>query len=407
MRILFLHPDLGIGGAERLVIDAAVALKNRGHSVSFLTNHHDPTHCFEETRNGTVQVKVVGDWLPRSIFGKFYAFCAYFRMVYAAFYITLFQSKQEKIDLIFCDLISIGIPILKFARHKPTILFYCHFPDQLLTKAGGFLKQFYRFPLNYLEEKTTGAADGVLVNSKFTGRVFTETFKTLNVSPDVLYPSLVTKSFDKPVMSELSLDSVPRNAQILLSINRYERKKNLPLALKAFKLIESQVSKQEWDRVHLVLAGGYDPLNSENIEHHEELQVIAENLGIKDKVTLLRSPSDEVKVQLLQRCKLLFYTPTNEHFGIVPLEAMYLSRPVIAVNTGGPTETVVHEQTGFLCESEPADFANAAVRLIKDQELGQRMGAMGRKRVEQRFSFEAFTEKLENIVQSLVEKKNK
>lgn len=308
MRILFLHPDLGIGGAERLVIDAAVALKNRGHAVSFLTNHHDPSHCFEETRNGTLQVKVVGDWLPRSIFGKFYAFCAYFRMVYAAFYITLFQSKQEKIDMIFCDLISIGIPILHLARNKPKILFYCHFPDRLLTKAGGFLKQFYRFPLNYLEEKTTGAADGVLVNSKFTGRVFSETFKSLNVSPDVLYPSLVTKSFDKPVSGELNLPEIPKNAQLLLSINRYERKKNLPLALKAFKLLETQVSKIEWDRVHLVLAGGYDSLNQENIEHHEELQVIIENLDIKDKVTLLRSPSDEVKIQLLKRCKFLFYT---------------------------------------------------------------------------------------------------
>ena len=43
LRIAFLHPDLGIGGAERLVVDAAVALKQKGHDitmyqfVSFLT----------------------------------------------------------------------------------------------------------------------------------------------------------------------------------------------------------------------------------------------------------------------------------------------------------------------------------------------------------------------------------
>lgn len=406
MRLLFLHPDLGIGGAERLVVDAALALQNRGHSVSFLTNHHDPTHCFEETRNGTLRVRVVGDWLPRNIFGRFYAFCAYFRMVYAAFYVALFQSKEEKIDVIFCDSISLGIPILKFSQFSPKILFYCHFPDQLLTKPGGFLKTAYRMPLNYLEEKTTGAADGVLVNSKFTSRIFSETFKTLNITPDVLYPSLVTKSFDKGP-KDGNLSEIPENAIVLLSINRYERKKNLPLALKAFKLLERIVTKQEWDRLHLVLAGGYDSRNLENLEHHDELTVIAENLALKDKVTLLRSPSDEVKVKLLNRCRLLFYTPTNEHFGIVPLEAMYLSRPVIAVNSGGPTETIVHEQTGFLCESEPEDFANAAVRIIKDAKLGEKMGEMGRKRVEQRFSFEAFTEKLDKIVLSLVDKKTK
>ena len=41
----------------------------------------------------------------------------------------------------------------------------------------------------------------------------------------------------------------------------------------------------------------------------------------------------------------------REHFGIVPLEAMGLGTPVIAVNNGGPTETIVHDKTGFLCNS--------------------------------------------------------
>lgn len=80
-RITFLHPDLGIGGAERLVVDAALALKKNGHDVNFVTTHHDPDHCFSETRDGTIPVTVVGTWLPRHILGRFYAFCAYLRMV--------------------------------------------------------------------------------------------------------------------------------------------------------------------------------------------------------------------------------------------------------------------------------------------------------------------------------------
>ncbi|KAL4262177.1 Alpha-1,3/1,6-mannosyltransferase ALG2, partial [Pleurotus pulmonarius] len=47
LRIAFLHPDLGIGGAERLVVDAALGLQNLGHRVDVYTSHHDPTHCFE------------------------------------------------------------------------------------------------------------------------------------------------------------------------------------------------------------------------------------------------------------------------------------------------------------------------------------------------------------------------
>lgn len=50
--IVFFHPDLGIGGAERLVVDAAVGLQQRGHHVVIFTNHCDRSHCFDECRDG-------------------------------------------------------------------------------------------------------------------------------------------------------------------------------------------------------------------------------------------------------------------------------------------------------------------------------------------------------------------
>lgn len=81
MKITFLHPDLGIGGAERLVVDAAVALKKRGHDVNFVTSYYDPDRCFSEIKDGEIAVHVVGDWIPRHILGRFFALCAYIRMV--------------------------------------------------------------------------------------------------------------------------------------------------------------------------------------------------------------------------------------------------------------------------------------------------------------------------------------
>ena len=51
--IVFFHPDLGIGGAERLVIDAAVGLQRLDHKVTIFTSHRDPNHCFDEARDGT------------------------------------------------------------------------------------------------------------------------------------------------------------------------------------------------------------------------------------------------------------------------------------------------------------------------------------------------------------------
>ena len=82
MRVAFLHPDLGIGGAERLVVDAAVALQNRGHSVVLHTAHHDTSRCFVATRDGTLAVRVAGDWLPRTLCGRLHIVCATLRALW-------------------------------------------------------------------------------------------------------------------------------------------------------------------------------------------------------------------------------------------------------------------------------------------------------------------------------------
>lgn len=157
---------LGIGGAERLVVDAALALKSKGHEVFIVTAHHDTSHCFHETKDGTIPVQAIGDWIPRSILGKCYALCAYIRMIYISLFLVL--CKSTSFDVIFCDQISACIPILRIFSSAP-IIFYCHFPDQLLTQKRNFLKYLYRAPIDWLEEKSTGMANTILVNSYFTG----------------------------------------------------------------------------------------------------------------------------------------------------------------------------------------------------------------------------------------------
>jgi alpha-1,3/alpha-1,6-mannosyltransferase len=52
MHVAFFHPDLGIGGAERLIVDCAttiLASDNKNH-VTIFTNYYDPRRCFEEAR---------------------------------------------------------------------------------------------------------------------------------------------------------------------------------------------------------------------------------------------------------------------------------------------------------------------------------------------------------------------
>ena len=156
LNIAFIHPDLGIGGAERLICDAALALQSRGHTVRLYTSHHDSAHCFKETADGTLWVRAVGDWLPRHTLKRFYAFWAYVRMIYVAVYLMLFDGGFVP-DVIVCDQVSACIPFLRLlCRPSCRVLFYCHFPDMLLTQRKSFFKKLYRFPLDRLEEYTTG-----------------------------------------------------------------------------------------------------------------------------------------------------------------------------------------------------------------------------------------------------------
>lgn len=48
--VAILHPDLGIGGAEQLIINLAIALQNEGYMVRVFTPFFDPNRCFKEAR---------------------------------------------------------------------------------------------------------------------------------------------------------------------------------------------------------------------------------------------------------------------------------------------------------------------------------------------------------------------
>lgn len=92
---------------------------------------------------------------------------------------------------------------------------------------------------------------------------------------------------------------------------------------------------------------------------------VVESLRISScvQVILVQSFTDAERSALLAAACAVVYTPTNEHFGIVPLEAMAAGRPVLACNSGGPKETVLHGRTGFLAEPQPEAFASAMAQL--------------------------------------------
>lgn len=430
LRIAFIHPDLGIGGAERLVVDAAVGLQQEGHDVVIYTSHCDKNHCFEEVKQGLVKVEVFGDHLPTNFLGKFFIVFANLRQLYLVLQLCV-QGRIKKHDLYIVDQLSTCLPFLHVLSNAKQ-LFYCHFPDQLLAQRSGILKQLYRIPFDLFEQFTIGTADSVVVNSNFTKSVYERTFQFLKNQPRVIYPCVDLSKQEIDSVDELFYNSLLGSDSFFLSINRYERKKTITLALEAYAL-----SKKETNfSTKLAICGGYDDRVAENVEYLNELQEYASSLKLahitifypeiqKDKnldrfqgsdfeVVFLTSISSSLKELLLRKTDLLLYTPSFEHFGIVPLEAMKYGKPVLAVNTGGPLETIEtlvpgrneNTATGWLRNADPKEWAGAISEFLSVQSQNSvNFKKNGPERVKKYFSREAMTASFEENISLFIKDK--
>jgi alpha-1,3/alpha-1,6-mannosyltransferase len=501
-RIIFIHLDLGIGGAEQLILNLAVASKNgsnfnnnnimnygedilKDNDVWIYTSHCDQSHCFDEVRkpHGSLCdiVNVHGTFIPPNIRGRGTALCSTLRMMYItwkaiqACKTASSTSRNNERNVFVLDVLPSSIPLIRCCLPQSAILFYCHFPDKLLTRdtVNGVmssisespsntatsstsssssnrllarlqsnLRYFYRGMFDRIEEYTMRYADLILVNSNFTkdevGKVFpslldpivvpsTATTSTINEESSssqdthteygskikVLYPAIDLNKFIAPrfaVETSVSQQQQQQKEEKLfgpiVSLNRFERKKNIQMLIYAYAELLRRISTIGNDtNLHtiaqrfvvyppvLVIAGGYDPRNAENREYLQELKEICFqlNLEVEREVIFRPSVSDEERATLLQSASCVCYTPHREHFGIVPLEAMYAGSPVIAVNSGGPMETVVHGVTGFLVENSSDGFCSALYDLIVlHPEKIEQFGSAGHMHIKRQFGLQKF-----------------
>ncbi len=212
----------------------------------------------------------------------------------------------------------------------------------------------------------------------------------------ILYPTIPDRT------SSSSLSNENEKTINFLSINRFERKKDLALAIHAFAYLRKSLNSNS-KPIHLYVIGGYDERLRENVEYFNELQQLAEELELDSSlITFVRSFSDEQKREYLSKAHCILYTPSFEHFGIVPLEAMQAGRPVIATATGGPLETVVDGKTGYLCPKPLIEnFGKRMKEFVENKNLSSQMGEEGKRHVNENFSFKPFARKLDEHIRDL------
>jgi glycosyltransferase involved in cell wall biosynthesis len=94
---------------------------------------------------------------------------------------------------------------------------------------------------------------------------------------------------------------------------------------------------------------------------------------------------------LLAASDVLVCSSRFETFGMAVIEAMSCSTPVVSTNVGGPAETILDSETGFLVPpGQPQLIAERVLMLLGDETLRRRLGAEARQRVERHFSLSRY-----------------
>jgi glycosyltransferase involved in cell wall biosynthesis len=164
------------------------------------------------------------------------------------------------------------------------------------------------------------------------------------------------------------------------------------LAIDAFRLLLDR--RTDLRHFTLTMAGYVDAKSRPYIKKLRELAA-----GV-EQIRFVVAPTDEEMHSLSSGSYAIIYPPFNEDWGLVPIEGMALEKPVIAVNRGGPSESVLHGKTGLLVDPTPEAFAAAMEKLADDPDLVRRMGKSARLRAAE-FDWSRFCGKLDDCVEEL------
>jgi glycosyltransferase involved in cell wall biosynthesis len=183
-------------------------------------------------------------------------------------------------------------------------------------------------------------------------------------------------------------DEQPREDFFLVA-GRIKWWKNIELAIAGFAAARAQGCS---DR--LIITGIVDALG---MEYLEALRTQARGLPIEFEV----APTQERLRELYRRCRALVFPSLNEDFGIVPLEAMACGAPVIAVDAGGPRETILPGVTGWRVSPTPEAFAEAMLDASGPEGKAEAMRAASRARASE-FTWDRFATRIDDVMEQIV-----
>jgi glycogen(starch) synthase len=193
-----------------------------------------------------------------------------------------------------------------------------------------------------------------------------------------------------PGIDERFLDALPEKpwSWRLAYIGRIDRQKGVDTAVRALALLPASAT--------LTVHGTGDD------QYVAEMRALAARLGVGDRVRFEGWASAEELPSVYARADaVVFPVRWEEPFGLVPLEAMGLARPVISTARGGAAEFLRDGENALVfAVDDDASLADCVRRLADDPALRTRLCEAG-KRTAARYTLEQFARRtVEEITQA-------
>lgn len=192
---------------------------------------------------------------------------------------------------------------------------------------------------------------------------------------------------DQPLPTPIIIPGLSPDALVIGTVGSLIKRKSVDQLLKAVALLKTSVP------IHVVVVGEGPELPS--------LHALARQLGIAERV--LFPGFQPTPLPWMAAMDLVVLASAKEGLPRVLLEAMLLSKPVVASRVVGSKELVVEGETGFLYDyGDEQTLAARLQLLIDDATLRARLGQAGRQRVLGDYSIGRYVSSVEEILAAAV-----
>jgi hypothetical protein len=284
-----------------------------------------------------------------------------------------------------------------FAKIRPLVI-SLHTPSsvfsELLNQPGLFSSRWQRWKI--MEKITLTRADRILSSTVANAELVAKHYRIDPSKVRIIPHGINIEKYrfaDSGLREKLCLN----NRKIVLYVGRLEKRKGVDVLVNSIPSVIKRFSN-----VCFVFVGADTNTSPTGGSFKEYILASAEINGYRPYVRVVGRVSEKELIEYYFNCDIFVAPSRYESFGLVYVEAMACSKPVIGTDVGGIPEVVKNGKTGLIVPSGDSEtLANVLVDLLTDESRRMELGANARREVERSFTDVAMAKKTLSVFEEV------